>query len=51
MKKIITFNYCWQWNHWYLLPIISLHNYDNQFCIWIHIMGLWFEIIFIKKNK
>lgn len=48
MKKKIAFNYCWQWNHWYLFPAISLHNHDNQFCIWIHVFGLWFEIIFIK---
>ena len=48
MKKRIAFDHSWQWDHWYLIPSISLHNYDNQFCIWIQFLGLWFEIIFIK---
>ena len=51
MSERIEFTYCWQWNHFYLIPSISLHNYDNQFCIWIQIFGLFFEIIFVKKGK
>lgn len=48
MKKRIAFDGSWQWNHWHLIPSISLHNYDNQFCIWFQFLGLWFEIIFVK---
>lgn len=50
INKRIAFDFSWQWEHWHLLPAISLHNYTNQFCIWFNFMGLWFEVIFVKKN-
>lgn len=50
MKKIqqIQFDYFWNWQHWYLLPAISLDNYENQFDIHFMFMGFWFEIAFMK---
>lgn len=51
MKKRIAFDfYWWKRDVFYLLPSISLHNFDNQFCIWFQFLGLWFEIIFVKKG-
>lgn len=46
--KRIYFNYVWMWDHIYIIPSISLHNYANQFCIWINFLGLSSEIIFVK---
>ena len=43
--------YCfWNWQHWHLLPAISLDNYDNQFDIHFQFMGLFVEISFMKKG-
>lgn len=49
----IAFDFHWwkDWSVFYLLPSISLHNFENQFCIWVQFLGLWFEIIFIKIDK
>ena len=32
-QKKIQFDYFWNWKHWYLLPAISLDNYEKQFDI------------------
>ena len=43
--------YCfWNWQHWHLLPAISLDNHDNQFDTHFQFMGLFVEISFMKKG-
>lgn len=47
--KCIKFDCFWNLNHWYLLPSISLHNFENQFDIHFCFAGLLMEIAYIKK--
>lgn len=48
MKERIQFDYCWDCQHWHLLPAISLNNYEDQLDIHFMFMGFWFEIAFMK---
>lgn len=43
------FDCFWQWKHWYLLPAISLHNYENAYDILLQFMGLFIQVTFAKK--
>lgn len=47
-EKRVGFICCWNWNHWHILPAISLDNYLYTFDIHFHFMGLWVEIEFNK---
>lgn len=46
-KKIQFYGF-WNWEHFNLLPTISLDNYETQFDIHFEYMGLFFEIAFMK---
>ena len=49
-RKRIFFNCGYRtYGHWYLIPTISIHDYDNQFDIWIQFLSLCFEIAIMKK--
>ena len=50
-EKRIEFECYWNWNHWYILPAISLDNYLYEFEIHFNFMGLLVEISFIKNVK
>lgn len=47
-KKTVLLDWSWQFNHWHLLPTVTLDNYENQFDIHFMFLGFWFEVAFMK---
>ena len=50
-KIILLFDWMWNWRYWYVLPTITLGIRKDEFCIHFCFLGLWTEVLFIKRVK